>query len=176
MNKFKFPDTGQVNCYDRQGQICYPSATDSLSGENGFHLRHPMSFVKLDAKGNDAQRRPDNHHRVQPDQPPLKEILHRHPFPPTVVIGIPYHKPRKDKEKIHSHITVIHLLVNRTGGKSLKHMKPHDHQGCNAPQPVQQFIMRLAIRKRRGKILLHNNYFLYFNLLIQPAKLQNPPH
>lgn len=51
MDKFKFPDTGQVNCYDRQGHVCFPAATDSLSGENGFHLRHPMVFVKLDAEG-----------------------------------------------------------------------------------------------------------------------------
>lgn len=69
MNKFKFPDTGQVECYDREGCVCYPLANDSLSGENGFHLRHPMAFVKLNAQGDElpATATPQSGHCVTKD-------------------------------------------------------------------------------------------------------------
>lgn len=47
------PDTGQVECYDQEGNVIFPAANDALSGENGFHLRHPMCFTKLDELGNE---------------------------------------------------------------------------------------------------------------------------
>ncbi len=48
---FKFPDTGQVDCYDREGKITKPVKKDDYYGQDGCFTNNPMSFVKLNKKG-----------------------------------------------------------------------------------------------------------------------------
>lgn len=49
---FRFPDTGQVECYDQNGMSIVPDAASPFSVQNGYNLRHPMCFTKLDITGN----------------------------------------------------------------------------------------------------------------------------
>lgn len=49
--EFKFPDTGQTRCYDKEGREIYPKPEDELFGQNGCFIVNPMSFRKLDKKG-----------------------------------------------------------------------------------------------------------------------------
>ncbi|MFH1339327.1 MAG: DUF1566 domain-containing protein [Candidatus Omnitrophota bacterium] len=53
--KFKFPDTGQDRCYDKQGKEIFPEPEDELFGQNGCFIVNPMSFTKLDKKGKELK-------------------------------------------------------------------------------------------------------------------------
>lgn len=48
---FKFPDAGNIHCYDRQGKEIFPKPEDELWGQNGCFVINPMSFTKLGNKG-----------------------------------------------------------------------------------------------------------------------------
>ena len=53
MNKpvFRFPDAGDIRCYDRHGkEIMLPPVEDELYGQNGCFIVNPMSFTKLDSE------------------------------------------------------------------------------------------------------------------------------
>lgn len=48
---FRFPDSGQVVSYDREGREIAPKLGDALYGQDGCHIVNPLSFQKLDANG-----------------------------------------------------------------------------------------------------------------------------
>jgi hypothetical protein len=50
-NRFRFPDTGQVRCYDREGNEIKPAPGDPLWGRNGCYATNPPAFKKLDERG-----------------------------------------------------------------------------------------------------------------------------
>jgi hypothetical protein len=50
-NCFRFPDTGQVRCYDRDGNEIQPAPGDPLWGQNGCSVTNPPAFKKLDERG-----------------------------------------------------------------------------------------------------------------------------
>ena len=80
----------------------------------------PLDYECYQAKDNSCY-----HHRVEPYDAAQHEFSGSHPFAPAVVIGIPYDKSRQCKKEINGKITMVEILVNRTGGKRLEHVVPY---------------------------------------------------
>jgi len=49
--EFKFPDAGDIRCYDKEGREIQPQPQDELWGQNGCFVANPMSFTKLGKNG-----------------------------------------------------------------------------------------------------------------------------
>jgi hypothetical protein len=50
--KFRFPDSGQTRCYDRDGrEIPRPRPGDDLYGQDGCFVTNPLSYTKLGIRG-----------------------------------------------------------------------------------------------------------------------------
>ena len=100
-----------------------------------------------DEEGECPQQGSHHHHRLQAYQPPPEEILHRHLFPPAVVVGITHHEPGENKEKVHRQVAVVELLVVGAGSKRLEDMVSYHDDGCHAAQTVQDAVMGFRICK-----------------------------
>lgn len=54
---YRLPDTGQIKCYDNEKEIPCPKPGEPFYGQDANYAIHPMSFTKLDGKG---QELPDS--------------------------------------------------------------------------------------------------------------------
>ena len=50
---FRIPDTGQIRCYDNEGEILCPNQGELFYGQDATYNINTQSFTKLDYKGND---------------------------------------------------------------------------------------------------------------------------
>ncbi|MGM0438303.1 MAG: DUF1566 domain-containing protein [Bacillota bacterium] len=51
MTEFKLPDTGQVESYNKKGEVINPDIKDNYYGQDGCFKFNPMSFIKLNEVG-----------------------------------------------------------------------------------------------------------------------------
>ena len=57
---------------------------------------------------------------------------------------------------------MVESLVDGTGGKPFEDVVPDHHQGSDAPQTVQEFIMGFCVGESGGGYFLHG-WFLFSN-------------
>jgi hypothetical protein len=50
-NKFRLPDAGLIECFDKEGKEITVGPQDELWGQNGCFTVSPMAFTKLNNKG-----------------------------------------------------------------------------------------------------------------------------
>ena len=98
------------------------------------HHHHRSSDVRtiplhtpLNQEGYGSQYRPHNHHRMETDQTPFKEIFQRKALAPAVVVGIADNKPRENKKEIYGQIPMVDTLNKCSSGKgiALKYVIPY---------------------------------------------------
>lgn len=104
----------------------------------------------MNKKGDGAQQKAQDNHRMQPDQSPPEEILHFQSTLPPIVIGITDNKSGEDEEEIDSQISVVKPLIDGAGCEPFENMVENDHQGCNPAQSVEYLIVRFSILYEGG--------------------------
>jgi hypothetical protein len=94
--------------------------------------------IKPEADG--TYKNAEDHERMKTDETYFEKIFYAH-FPPSVVISIPHDKPRKQKEKIHGEITVVHRMIRHDGKICFEQMENHNQDGGCTAESVQYGIV-----------------------------------